>query len=125
MFPEKNIEDVRSSLFVAGAGQIGNYDSCSFNAAGYGTFKAGDHTNPFVGEKGKLHIENEIKFETIYPKYLERKIISALLDSHPYEEVAYDIYPIDNVYNQSGSGMIGEITDPIDEKLFLESIKKI
>ena len=69
---------------------------------GEGTFRGGDDTNPFVGEKGKVHIEAELRVETIFPEFLQNKIISALLDSHPYEEVAYDIYPLNNVIDQVG-----------------------
>jgi len=122
--PQNHIEKVREAIFVAGAGQIGNYDNCSFNAEGIGTFRAGKNTNPFVGEKNKLHKEPEIRFETVFPYYLEKKIINALTEAHPYEEVAYDIYTLNNKYKKTGAGMIGETKTEISEIDFLKKIKK-
>lgn len=122
--PVIHADRVRKAIFEAGAGKIGNYDSCSFNTEGEGSFKAMENANPFVGEPGKLHFEKEIRIETIYPFYLENKIIEALLKSHPYEEVAYDIYKLENYFSQIGSGIIGEI-DETDELKFLSQIKRI
>ncbi len=122
--PEDKAEEVRKAIFNAGAGQIGNYDNCSFNSSGTGTFRAGENTNPYVGEKNKIHFENETKIETVYPKHLEHKILSALFQSHPYEEVAYDIYSLENKYNKAGAGMIGELNEPEDALIFLNKIKK-
>jgi len=121
--PQNHIEKVREAIFVAGAGQIGNYDNCSFNAEGIGTFRAGTNTNPFVGEKNKLHKEPEIRFETVFPYYLERKIINAIIQTHPYEEVAYDIYTLNNIFEKTGAGMIGETKTEISEIDFLKKIK--
>ena len=123
--PIDHAEKVRESIFNAGAGQIGNYDNCSFNASGEGSFRALEDTNPFVGEKGKLHFEKETRIETIYPIYHERAILKALFEAHPYEEVAYDIYPLANNFKQVGAGMIGELESPKDETEFLKDIKKI
>jgi len=122
--PQAHADKVRKAIFEAGAGHIGNYDSCSYNVEGIGTFKGNENTNPFVGEKGKLHNEPETRIETIFPKYQKRKVISALLKSHPYEEVAYDIYPLENEFYGAGMGVIGEIK-PTDEKEFLKNIKNI
>ena len=94
-------EKVRSAIFEAGAGHIGNYSECSFNAEGTGTFKGEEGTNPFVGEIGKRHEEKEIKMEFIFPAYLQRQIVSAMIKAHPYEEVAYDIVPLANEYQQN------------------------
>ncbi len=107
--PEDHAEKVRKAIFSAGAGHIGEYDSCSFNAPGTGSFRGSDDTNPFVGEKGKLHYENEIRIETIYPVYKEQAILNALFIAHPYEEVAYDIYFLGNEFTRVGAGMIGEL----------------
>jgi len=123
--PEDHVNNVRESIFKAGAGQIGNYDKCSFNTSGEGTFRGSDETNPFVGKKGELHHEKEIRIETIYPVFKEKAIITALLEAHPYEEVAYDIYPLENVHNQIGAGMIGELPEMMEEEGFLQKIKKI
>lgn len=116
-------EKVRSAMFNAGAGNIGNYSECSFNAAGTGTFKAGTNTNPFVGEQGKRHEENEIKMEVIFPDYLKSKIIQALIKSHPYEEVAYDVVSLLNEYNKTGSGIIGEPEHEVSEEQLLLLLK--
>jgi len=122
--PVANAEEVRKALFDAGCGNIGNYDSCSFNQNGNGTFKGNDQTNPYVGERNKLHTEEETRIETIFPKHIQSKVVQALLQTHPYEEVAYDIYPLDNEYVQAGIGMIGELSEPADELDFLLKIKE-
>ena len=122
--PEENAETVRNAVFEAGAGHIGNYDMCSYNLEGSGTFRGNDDTHPFVGEKNKLHFEKEIRFETIFPSFRQKKIIDALLKSHPYEEVAFDIYPLENVYEKAGTGMVGEVNPPVSETEFLGFIKE-
>ena len=116
-------EKVRSALFEAGAGHIGNYNSCSYNLEGNGTFKALENANPFIGEINEIHTEKEIRIEVIFPKYLENKIISALIKNHPYEEVAYDIYKLDNNLKTIGAGMIGELETELDELSFLSELK--
>lgn len=121
--PQSHAQAVRSALFEAGAGQIGNYSNCSFNAEGTGTFKAGMDTNPYVGEPGQLHYEGETRIETIYPAHLESKLLMALFLAHPYEEVAYDLYTLTNQHQQVGSGMIGELETPFDENGFLRHLK--
>jgi dinuclear metal center YbgI/SA1388 family protein len=123
--PSSQAMEVREKVFEAGAGHIGNYDQCSFNAAGDGTFRGSEETSPFVGVKGQSHVEKEIRVETIYPVYRESSVIKALLDAHPYEEVAYDIYTLSNTYPQAGSGMIGELPEPVSETIFLKKLKKI
>ncbi|HNN72050.1 MAG TPA: Nif3-like dinuclear metal center hexameric protein, partial [Ferruginibacter sp.] len=85
--PGSHAEQVRSAVFAAGAGHIGNYSECSFNAPGQGTFKAGEGANPFVGHLGERHTEEEVRIEVIFPAWLEKKILIALLAAHPYEEV--------------------------------------
>lgn len=123
--PIRQIDMVRKAVFEAGAGHIGNYDSCSYNLSGKGSFRALEGSNPFVGNKGEVHFEEEIRFETIFPKHKQSQIIKALIKSHPYEEVAYDIYPLDNVYANTGAGMIGELENALSEKEFLNIIKKV
>lgn len=121
--PVKETEKVRQAIFDAGAGYIGNYDSCSFNITGKGSFRANEEANPFVGEKGNLHFEEEVRIETIYPVHLEKNIIKNMLKAHPYEEVAYDIYPLENKLNTVGSGIIGEIEEPMPQIEFLKMVK--
>lgn len=122
--PAASADMVRQAIFDAGGGHIGNYDECSFNAEGYGTFRAGANTDPFVGKPGELHKENEIKIEVVFPAWFENPIIKALVSSHPYEEVAYDIIRLENKFASIGSGVIGDLNKPVEEAAFLELIKK-
>ncbi|HEC43484.1 MAG TPA: Nif3-like dinuclear metal center hexameric protein [Bacteroides sp.] len=122
--PVDNAPNVRSAIFEAGAGQIGEYDMCSFNAAGEGTFRGSEASDPYVGEKGKMHSEPELRVETIFPHELEGNILNALVDAHPYDEVAYDVYPLENVYDRAGMGVIGELEGGMDETSFLDLLKK-
>lgn len=123
--PADHAEKVRAALFAAGAGSIGNYDSCSFNSPGTGTFRANEKANPFVGKINEIHYENEVKIEIIYPSYLENNILNEMLRAHPYEEVAYDIIPLSNEMTTIGSGMTGELSIPESEIVFLQKIKNI
>jgi len=122
--PTKNSETVRKALFDAGAGKIGNYDSCSFNTEGIGTFRGNENSNPFVGAINMEHEEKETRIETVFPLHLKNKVISALLNSHPYEEVAYDIILLENNWAQLGSGIIGELNEPMKIPNFLKLLKK-
>lgn len=121
--PIDKAEDLRNALFAAGAGQLGKYSECSFNSEGTGTFKPEEGADPFVGEIGTRHEEKEMKIEVIFPAYLEQKIIRAMIQAHPYEEVAYDIISLENYFSEVGSGMIGNLEKPVDEKDFLQMIK--
>ena len=121
--PVSAADAVRSALFAAGCGNIGNYDSCSYNIEGFGTFKANDGCNPFCGKVGELHREQEVRIETVLPSYLKNKVISALLKVHPYEEPAYDIYSLKNSWDGIGSGVIGELPAECDEMELLQRVK--
>ncbi|WP_423147609.1 Nif3-like dinuclear metal center hexameric protein [Rubrolithibacter danxiaensis] len=122
--PVSHAEKVRNALFSSGAGEIGNYSECSYNTEGFGTFKAGENTHAYVGEKGLRHHEPEIRIEAIYPAYLERAILVALHETHPYEEVAYDLYPLTNTFFHVGSGIIGSLNQGISETEFLRVVKE-
>jgi dinuclear metal center YbgI/SA1388 family protein len=122
--PEDKAEDVRKAVFDAGAGHIGKYSECSFNSIGTGTFKAEEGADPYVGEIGKRQNEKETKIEIVYPFYLENQVVDALIKSHPYEEVAYDIFTMDNVHFGIGAGIIGELEKEISEKDFLKKVKE-
>jgi dinuclear metal center YbgI/SA1388 family protein len=100
--PVSHAEAVREAVCGAGAGQIGDYDSCSFQVAGTGTFRGGKGTSPFLGRPGQLESVEEMRLETIFPKGLERPVLEALFRAHPYEEVAYDLYPVEQGPAQSG-----------------------
>ncbi len=121
--PQKEAERVRQAMFEAGAGKIGNYDSCSFNIVGEGTFKANSLAQPFVGQHDKLHTEVEVRIEVIVPHYQTNRVIESLLKTHPYEEVAYDVIPLENSWSNAGSGMVGFLDQPMKEKDFLELVR--
>lgn len=123
--PQQHAENVRAALFSAGAGNIGNYSEASFSTTGTGTFKGNEHTNPFVGEKGKRHEEQEIRIETVFPAYLQNKVVEALIQAHPYEEVAYDIIAQLNPNPLIGSGMVGYLPAPMEETAFLQQVKHV
>jgi len=122
--PHDFAEKVRMSLFNAGAGHIGNYDCCSYNIQGQGTFRALDDAKPFVGEINKLHFEDETRIEVIFPSFLEKVLIRTLIENHPYEEVAYDIYSLKNRYEKSGAGLVGDLAHERDLFDFFKSIKE-
>jgi dinuclear metal center YbgI/SA1388 family protein len=121
--PVEKAEQVRQALFKAGAGTIGEYDECSFNTEGTGTFRGSENTDPYIGKPGVREEAREIKIETIYPAPLEGKVIREMIKAHPYEEVAYDIIPLDNRFDRLGSGMIGELEQEQDEMEFLKHVK--
>ena len=123
--PVAYLEKVRESIFNAGAGVIGNYDMCSFNIEGTGTFRGSENSKPFAGRKEEFHTEKEIRVETILPAVLEHKVVTAMLGAHPYEEVAYDLYPLKNKFTKVGMGMTGVLPAPVDEAEFLKHIKEV
>jgi dinuclear metal center YbgI/SA1388 family protein len=122
--PLSHADKVRKALFEAGAGTLGQYDSCSFNVPGTGTFRGGPGTSPFIGEKGVFHSEAEVRMETVVPTHLVSKVIAAMIEAHPYEEVAYDLYPIENPHPGIGLGVIGYLEEPMEALEFLEKVKK-
>jgi dinuclear metal center YbgI/SA1388 family protein len=121
--PHAQLEPVRQAMFKAGAGHIGDYDSCSFNLEGTGTFRGGDETSPFAGKAGVFHQEPEIRLETIVPASRLSRLIRAMTEAHPYEEVAYDVYPLENSDPLRGSGLIGRLEDPMEEEVFMAFLK--
>jgi dinuclear metal center YbgI/SA1388 family protein len=123
--PEEYFKKVTEAVFKAGAGVTGNYDNCCFSLQGTGSFRGGEGSNPFVGEKGKIHFEKEIRFETILPVHLKDMVLSALTESHPYEEPAYDIYTLENEYYEAGLGCRGQLPEAMKEKDFLNQISDI
>ncbi|NLJ43650.1 MAG: Nif3-like dinuclear metal center hexameric protein [Bacteroidales bacterium] len=123
--PEEHLDRVRNAIFNAGAGVTGNYDLCGFTAEGTGSFRGGENTKPFAGKKGILHFEKETRFETVLYTHLKDRVIKALLGAHPYEEVAYDIYALDNDNIDSGLGCIGELPEAVDEIVFLNKLKSV
>lgn len=122
--PTEHAEKLRKALFDAGCGCVGNYDSCSYNLQGEGTFRAGKGTHPFCGQVGELHSEPEVRVETILPAFRKGTVLKVLMTTHPYEEPAFDLYPLRNTWNEAGSGVIGELEEPETELDFLKRIKK-
>ncbi|WP_294068360.1 Nif3-like dinuclear metal center hexameric protein [Proteiniphilum sp. UBA1028] len=123
--PLHHADSVRNALFNAGAGHIGNYDSCSYNLTGEGTFRARQGARPHVGEINALHVEPEVRIETVIPLMKKEEVLRALLAVHPYEEPVYDLYPIANTWPQSGSGVVGVLPEPMPEQEFLYLLKDI
>ena len=121
--PKDNHLQVRNALFSAGAGKIGNYENCSFNSLGQGTYQGNENSNPVVGEKFEFCEDEEIKLEVTFEKHLQSKILKALIANHKYEEVPYEIYSILNQHQNVGLGMIGELEKEISELDFLHFVK--
>jgi hypothetical protein len=119
----ENAEQLRNALFEVGAGTIGNYDNCSFNSDGFSTYLGNENSNPKVGNKGELTQTAEIKIEVTFEKHLQSKILKALFSNHVYEEIAYEIYDLQNEHQNIGMGMIGELEKPMSEATFLHFVK--
>lgn len=122
--PTKSSETLRSALFKSGAGNIGNYDNCSFNTEGKGTYRGNENSNPQIGKKGELHEESETQISVTFNKHIESRLLNTLFENHPYEEVAFEVTTLDN-YNQNiGIGMIGELEQSQKIEAFLQFVKK-
>lgn len=119
----ENHTKLRNALFDAGAGSIGNYENCSFNSEGLGTYQGNENSNPEVGSRGEFMEAREIKTEVTFEKHLESKILKALFENHVYEEVAYEIYTLNNSHQNIGLGMTGLLEQPMEEKEFLLMVK--
>ena len=120
--PEENADQVRNSLFNAGAGSIGSYKNCSFSSIGEGTFLPLRGSNPTIGSHGKQSKVREIKVEVVFLKNIYHKLIKCMKDAHPYEKPAFQINKIDNLVNQYGSGMFGELKSPVQIDKFISSL---
>lgn len=123
--PEAQAIEVREALWSVGCGKIGNYDRCSFNSEGMGTYRGDTNTQPFAGEPGVDHSEKEVKTEVILPKWKLGEALRTLKKAHPYEEVAYDVIPLLNDWTEVGSGMIGELSTEMALDAFLQNVKKV
>ncbi len=121
--PLENSKDVKTALFEAGAGNIGNYSDCSFSMEGTGSYKADENANPVKGTIGTIHLEKETQINVTYSKAIEKQVLSALFEHHPYEEVAYEITTLENANQQIGMGMIGDLETSMSEADFLSYLK--
>lgn len=120
----ENAHQLRNALFEAGAGTIGNYENCSFNSKGVGTYMGNENSNPEIGNRFEFIENEEIKIEVTFEKHNQSKILSALFKNHVYEEVAYEIYKLENRHQNIGLGMIGELETEMDEHDFLQFVKE-
>ena len=120
----ENAEQLRNALFEAGAGKIGNYEDCSFNSQGIGTYMGNENSNPEIGEQFEFVEAKELKIEVVFEKHLQPKILKALFSNHVYEEIAYEIYDLQNTHQSVGLGMVGELEQPMNEKEFLNFVKE-
>ena len=121
--PAENLEELRNALFEAGAGQIGNYEDCSFSSIGKGTYMGNEDSNPEIGERFEFVEATEVKLEVVFEKHLKNQVLNALFSHHIYEEVAYEVYALENEYQYVGLGMIGELKEPLSEDAFLAFVK--
>jgi hypothetical protein len=92
--PREALDDVRDAVFAAGAGRIGEYERCSWYTEGTGTFYGGAGTYPVVGERGQEERVPELRLETVFPADRHEDVVAALRSAHPYEEPAFDVYPL-------------------------------
>lgn len=122
--PQDKVEQLRHAIFTAGAGQISNYSECSFAVEGMGTFKAGKGAHPYVGKEGERHYEKELKIEVIFPSFMENSLVKAMIEAHPYEQVAYDVVELANSHPGLGSGVIGDLREPMTEIALLRLLKQ-
>lgn len=123
--PKANVEMVRNALFGAGGGSIGNYDFCSFNTEGIGTFNGNEQSNPSIGKPGKTQFEEEVQINLTFSSHLQPKLLKALFESHPYEEVAYELETLENNDQHRGIGMLGELEIPLGITEVLSHIKEV
>jgi dinuclear metal center YbgI/SA1388 family protein len=119
----ENADKLLKALFEAGAGKIGNYEDCSFNSTGIGTYKGNENSNPEIGARFEFIEATEIKIEVTFEKHLQSPILKALFQNHVYEEIAYEIYNLQNHHQNIGLGMIGELENPMNEIEFLTIVK--
>ncbi|MEK9136421.1 MAG: Nif3-like dinuclear metal center hexameric protein, partial [Bacteroidota bacterium] len=123
--PADHADRVAEAMGMAGAGRIGNYELCSFRSQGIGTFRGNESSTPTVGEKGKREHVEEIRLEMIAEKPKLNDILRAMIDAHPYEEVAYDVYPLENISQEYGMGIIGDLPRRLSESQFVAHVKRM
>jgi len=120
--PKKDKEQILTALFHAGAGDIGNYSSCAFRSEGIGSFLPNEQAKPHVGKALQMEYVEEVKIETVFPTHLKNQIVAALKQAHPYEEVAYDLFELENTWESVGSGMVGELPQTMPAEAFLKHV---
>lgn len=123
--PPKNAQEVQEAMYEAGAGSIAEYSECSFALEGEGSFRGSEKSNPTVGKKGERTIATEKRLEVLVPTYALSKVLKAMHEAHMYEEVAYDIYKLENEHQNVGAGMVGRLNEPVYTLDFLKFVKDI
>ncbi|WP_180754485.1 Nif3-like dinuclear metal center hexameric protein [Hymenobacter sp. DG01] len=122
--PPAHTEAVLQALYQAGAGQVGDYSECSFRTEGTGTFTPGAGTDPFIGRRGEAEVVREERVEVLLPLHLQQTALRALRQAHPYEEVAYEIVKLENTNQDVGSGMVGDLPEPLSPPEFRQRLKQ-
>ena len=121
--PEDHVDAVRDAMFAAGAGAIGNYDECGWAVPGKGTFRPLEGANPYAGEQGMREAMEEQKLEMVVEPWKLTDVLAAMKSTHPYEEVAHGIWPLQQIHAGVGSGMLGELPQSMEEGAFLDAVK--
>lgn len=122
--PLEASEQVRTALAKAGAGSLGDYDCCSFTSEGTGRFLPNEQANPHIGTSGVLEAVAEEKIEVVFPVSKKARILKAMLNAHPYEEPAYDLWQLDVVAEKQGLGRIGKLKEPMTLEAFAQFVKQ-
>jgi dinuclear metal center YbgI/SA1388 family protein len=120
--PDESVDGVVRALAEAGAGMIGDYTECTFRTRGTGTFRGGDETNPYLGERGQLENVEEVRIETVVPAHAAGRAAEAATAAHPYEEVALDVYPVEGTPEGCGYGRLGTLPEPVAAEVLREHV---
>ncbi len=121
--PDEDQEAVADAIFSAGGGTIGAYDRCSYRTAGTGTFRPGTGTDPHIGQQGEDESVAEVRLETVVPQERLGRVVAKMVKAHPYEEVAYDLYPLHNERPDVGLGRIGRLAEPLPLAEYAAQVK--
>lgn len=123
--PESHLEHVRSALWRAGAGRIGQYDSCSFSSAGTGTFRPGAEATPFIGQCHTLEQVAEARLSVVLPSGISAAVVAALHEAHPYEMPAYSLTTLANPLPLAGAGIVGDLPEPVEREALLRRVRDL
>ncbi len=123
--PKNHADELQNALFLVGAGEVGEYKNCSFQTEGIGTFLPSKNAKPVIGKSGKQERVEEVKIEVVFPKDIERRLILEMTKAHPYDEIAHQIYILDNIFPDVGSGIVGELEEEISSSVFLKKVKTL
>jgi dinuclear metal center YbgI/SA1388 family protein len=122
--PPEHVDRIAQAMAAAGAGILGDYDECSFRVEGIGTFRGNEKSSPTVGKRGRRERVRETRLEMVVAGRQLEQVIGALQKEHPYEEVAYDVFPCENVSTTHGAGVVGSLRRPVALGTFLLRAKR-